>query len=135
MPGKKNTADFLSRYPSLRSTPDPTDENISDEIKVTVIAAVDEVTHEGRLTINDEDIEKAAAEDPVYQMLIAKVQNGGWHTQRAQEVQCLRPFYSNRDRLSVVRGMVTYTYDQGPTRILIPESLRHRVSASLHAGH
>ena len=91
MPGRKNTADFLSQYPSLRAIPDSTDEDLADEFKVAVIAAVDEITHEGRLTINDDDIEKAAVEDPVYQMLITKVQEGDWHTKRSQEIQWLRP--------------------------------------------
>ena len=46
LPGKNNTADFLSRYPSLRTSPDPTDEDLADEIEVAVIAAVDEIAQE-----------------------------------------------------------------------------------------
>ena len=30
---------------------------------------------------------------------------------------------------------MTYTYDQGATRLIIPESLRHKVASNLHAGH
>ena len=91
LPGRKNTADFLSQYPSLRAAPDSTDKDLANEAEVIVIPAVDEITHEGRLTINGDDIEKAAVEDPMYQMLIIKVQEGDWHAKRSQEVQWLRP--------------------------------------------
>ena len=74
---------------------------MADKVEVAVIAAVDEIKHEGGLTVGEEDVTKAAAEDPVYQMLIAKLQNGDWHAQRSQEVQCLKHFYNVRDRLSV----------------------------------
>ena len=60
LPGKNNTADFLSRYPSLRTSPDPTDEDLADEVEVAVIAAVDEIVHEEHLTTHEDNIEKAA---------------------------------------------------------------------------
>lgn len=48
---------------------------------------------------------------------------------------CLRQYYGVSDRLAVIRGTVTYTYDQGSIRLVIPEALRQRVSSNLHAGH
>ena len=82
LPGRKNTADFLSRYPSLRASPDSSDEDLVDEVEIAVIAAVEEITYESCLTLNENDIQEAASEDPAYQMLVAKVQNGDWHAQR-----------------------------------------------------
>ena len=37
--------------------------------------------------------------------------------------------------MAVVGGLVTYTFDQGCVRLIIPESLRHHVVANLHTGH
>ena len=135
LPGKKNTADFLSRYLFLRASPDSTDENLADEIEVAVIASLEEIINEDSMILNKSDIQKAASEDPIYQMLIAKVQAGDWHSQRSQEVSCLRQFFNIRDRLSVTQDLVTYTYDQGATRLVIPEYLHHRIASSFHAGH
>lgn len=47
----------------------------------------------------------------------------------------MRPFYSVRDRLAVNQDLVTYTYDLGCVRLVIPEPLRLQVAANLHAGH
>lgn len=60
---------------------------------------------------------------------------GDWKPQRAQEASHLRPFYSVRDRLAVTQDMVTYTYDQGSVRLVIPEALSNKVAANLHAGY
>ena len=40
-----------------------------------------------------------------------------------------------RDRLAVNQDLVTYTYDLGCVRLVIPEPLRLQVAANLHAGH
>ena len=66
-------------------------------------------------------------------MLMAKVVNGDWRESKSQEVHCLRPFYSVRERLAVNKGLLTYTYDQGSTRLVIPDSLHS--TSNLHAGH
>ena len=135
LPGKKNVADFLSRYPALRTSPDSTDEDLAEEIEVAFVAAVEAIIHEDCITLDEADIQKAASDDPVYQMLIAKVLAGDWHSQRSQEVRCLKQFYNIRERLSMSGGLVTYSFDQGATRLVIPEALRHRVASNLHAGH
>ena len=51
-------------------------------------------------------------DDPVYQLLVAKVLAGDWHPQRTQELACLSLYYGVRDRLGAARGLVTYMYDQ-----------------------
>ena len=80
-------------------------------------------------------VKRAAAEDPIYQLLLAKVMTGDWHQQKAQEIACLRPYYNIRERLAMAGDLLTYTFDQGCVRLVIPDSLRQQVAANLHAGH
>ena len=82
--------------------------------------------------MDEETVKEAAASDPVCQLLMAKVAAGDWNPQKAQEVACLRQFYSVRDRLSLVEDLILYTYDQGYPRLLIPEGLRPQVIVGLH---
>ncbi|CAL4166698.1 unnamed protein product [Meganyctiphanes norvegica] len=134
MQGKRNIADFLSRYPALRSSPNADDELLG-EIEAVTVAAVEEAIHNDCIALKEADMQRAADDDPVYQMLIAKVYSNDWNAQKSQEVACLRQFYSIRDRLAVSKGLVIYSFDQGAVRLVIPEALRHRVAACLHSGH
>ncbi|XP_063888612.1 uncharacterized protein K02A2.6-like [Scylla paramamosain] len=133
LPGKRNAAaDFLSRYPALRSPTDADlDEDLTEAVAAVVIATAE---HEGHV-LDESAVRKSAADDPVYQLLLAKVLAADWHPHKAQEVACLRPFYGVRDRLAVSQDLVTYTFDQGCVRLVIPEPLRPQVAANLHAGH
>ena len=135
LPGKKNPADHLSRYPALKSQPEEADEDLAAHIEEITIAAVIDTLHSEQIALKDEDIQSIAAEDAVYQMLVSKVKDGSWTTSKAQEPTCLRPFYNVRDRLSIADNLVIYTYEQGPARIVIPEALRNKVAANLHASH
>ena len=135
LPGKRNcAADFLSRFPALKSPPDAVDSDLDDDLMIAVISATVENLENGRI-MDEETVRRAAADDPVYQLLVAKVLAGDWHPQKAQEIACLRQFYNVRDRLAVANGLLTYTFDQGCVRLLIPDNLRQQVAASLHAGH
>lgn len=49
---------------------------------------------------------RAAADDPVYHMLVAKVTSGDWQETRSLEISCLRPFYGTRERLAVNEGLL-----------------------------
>ena len=135
LPGKKNPADFLSRYPALRASPDNTDEELAALVETVTIAAVVDTLYSDCMVFSEEDIQKAASDDQVYQQLIAKVLNNDWHTKKSQEATCLRPFHGVRDRLAVSNNLVIYSYDQGPARLIIPEALRSKVAANFHAGH
>ena len=137
LPGKRNcAADFLSRYPALCAPPDVADEEQANDVEVAVAAAtVAALNSDENLILDSSAVAQAAAEDPDYQLLIAKVTAGDWHPHRAQELTCLRQFYGVRDRLAVSQGLVTYTYEQGSVRLVIPAALRQRVAANLHAGH
>ena len=116
--------------------PDAMDEEQADDLEVaTAAATVCALDIDELITLDDTTVRQVAAEDPEYQLLVSKVSAGDWHQHRAQELSCLRPFYSVRDRLAVSQGLVTYTFDQGAVRLVIPESLRRRVAMNLHASH
>ena len=137
LPGKRNcAADLLSRFPAMKIPPDTTDEEQDEELAAamaaSVVAALD---LSDSLTLDEDMVLQASQDDPVYQLLVAKVLAGDWHPQRAQELACLRPYYNVRDRLGTSRGLVTYIYDQNHPRLVIPDNLRHQVAANLHAGH
>ncbi|XP_045104394.1 uncharacterized protein LOC123499928 [Portunus trituberculatus] len=137
LPGKRNHAtDFLSRYTALCAPPDVVDKEQASAIEVAVAAATVAALDSGEQIVMDSaTVLQAAADDPDYQLLVAKVSAGDWNPRRAQEVVCLRQFYVVRDRMAVSQGLVTYTFEQGSVRLVIPVTLRQRVAANLHAGH
>ena len=65
LPGKKNPADFLSRYPALRASSDNTDEELAAVVETVTIAAVVDTLYSDCMVFNEEDIQKAAADDQV----------------------------------------------------------------------
>ncbi|XP_076043625.1 uncharacterized protein LOC143026741 [Oratosquilla oratoria] len=125
LPGKHNVAaNFLSRYPVAKFNPDDMDEEqdvaIAAAMSAATVAALD---LSGCATIDEEMVLQTALEDHTYQSLVLRVSSGDWEPHRSREPACLRPFYGVRDRLAVSRGLVTYTYDQGCVRLVIPEAL------------
>ncbi|XP_066975342.1 uncharacterized protein [Macrobrachium rosenbergii] len=136
LPGKRNcTADFLSRFPALRCEPDDKDSELEEDMTATLVAALATALEQECLMLDEERVKEAASKDPVYQLLAAKVAVNDWRPQKAQEVACLRQFYSDRDRLSMVEDLIVYTYEQGCPRLLITEELHRQVITGLHAGH
>lgn len=135
LPGKRNcAADFLSRFPSLMATPDEVDKELDEDLSIAVSSATI-ATLEDEHILDEETVKRAAADDPIYQLLVAKVMTGDWHQQKAQEIACLRQYYNVRERLAMAGDLLTYTFDQGCVRLVIPDSLRQQVTANLHAGH
>ncbi|KAK3888979.1 hypothetical protein Pcinc_006984 [Petrolisthes cinctipes] len=137
LPGKRNSAaDFLSRYPALCAPPDATDEEDANDMEGAMAAAtVAALNCDDCIVLDSTTVVQAPAEDPEYQLLVAKVTAGDWHPHRAQELVCLRHLYGVRDRLAVSQGLVMYTYGQGSVRLVIPIALRKHVAENLHAGH
>ncbi|XP_066981039.1 uncharacterized protein [Macrobrachium rosenbergii] len=133
--GKRNhAADFLSRFPTLRTAPDRQDESFNEELMIAMVSAITENLQE-QCTIDKKIVEEAALDDPAYQLLVARVTAGDWNPKKSQEIACLRPFYSVRERLSTSGNLVTYCFNDSCIRLVIPEGLRHQVAANLHAGH
>ena len=137
LPGKKNcAADTLSRYPSLRANPDKDDVDLSDDIMVAMVTSLTAALEiDDVIVMDQETVKSAAQEDLAYQSLLTRVSNGDWARSKNQEIECLKPFYGVRERLAVTDGLITYTYDQGCVRLVIPECLRQQVTANLHSGH
>ena len=65
LPGKRNTAaDFLSRYPSLRSPPADTDTDLDEDLAEAVAAAVSAAAgFEGHI-LDETVVRQVAADDP-----------------------------------------------------------------------
>ena len=137
LPGKRNcAADFLSRYPAMKAAPEEEDLDLEEEIaSVTSLATVAALSAVERVTMDEEMVVQAARNDLTYQALLAKVMEDSWLDRRSKEVTGLRPYFNIRDRLGAAEGLVTYAFDQGHLRLVIPECLRAEVTASLHAGH
>ena len=137
LPGKKNcAADTLSRYPSLRADPEGDDVELSDDIMVAMATAVVTALEVDDVIVMDQEtVINAARSDPAYQLLFARVCNGDWPSSKSQDIGCLKPFFGVRDRLATSGDLVTYTYDQGYVRLVIPECLRQQVASNLHGGH
>ncbi|XP_064088671.1 uncharacterized protein K02A2.6-like [Macrobrachium nipponense] len=98
---------------------------------VAVLAAVE---HDS-CVVDEASVRHAAVSDTVYQLLMARVLAGDWANSKSQEVACLWPFYGIRERLAVVQDLVTYTFEKGNVRLVIPEPLRQQVAANLHGGY
>lgn len=64
------------------------------------------------VTLDESSVREATGADPVYRMLLARVRIGNGHEHRTQEAPCMRPFFTVRDRLSVVDVIVIYTFDK-----------------------
>lgn len=121
--------------PTLKTTPDIHNNDFDEDLAAAVATVTIAVLHDGDYTMDKETVRKAAADGPVYQMLLAKVTSGEWEDSKSREIFCLHPFYSVRDRLAVSEGLLTYTYDQGYVCLVIPEGLRSRVASNLPVGH
>ncbi|XP_068224182.1 uncharacterized protein [Palaemon carinicauda] len=136
LPGKRNTAaDFLSRYPTMRASHEASDVDLEDDIQVAVVCATVAALEPDIIVLDEDCVRSAASNDPVYQLLLARVAAGDWPQQKSQELACLRPFFSVPDRLAINQDLVTYSVNQGCVRLVIPEDLRRQVAANLHTGH
>ena len=69
--------------------------------------------------------------DGTYQLLRQRVEENGWPESCSEEVSELKAFSKVRDRLSMVDGLVCYSHESGPLRLVIPESLRKRIAENL----
>ncbi|XP_064122700.1 uncharacterized protein LOC135226948 [Macrobrachium nipponense] len=115
LPGKRN-----SRYPSLRAKPEDEDLELSDDLMVAMVTSlVAALEVEDVVAMDQETVLSATRHDPVYQLLLTRVYNVDWP----------------QKRLVVSGELITYTYDQGCVRLVIPESLRQQVAANMHSGH
>ena len=118
IPGKFNTADFLSRHPQQRTfNKSWTDKQVEQHISVSM------VQYEA---ITVENIEAETRDDSTLQEVITVIGNQKWYATNEQ----LEPYKRVRGELSVVNGLVL----RGD-RIVIPQKLQHAVVKSAHSSH
>ena len=137
--GKKNTAaDTLSRYPSLMATADDTDVLEAEELSIAASASVIASSHvieDDVIVLDSQDMEKAAVADADYQLLLQRVRENNWPRSRSMLEPPLKPYFQVRERLGHIKGLVTYSFDEGHVRLVVPGNLRDRVADCLHSGH
>lgn len=91
------------------------DEDLAEVVATAVIASAG---HEGHI-LDGSVVKRFVRDDSVYQLL--SVSAADLHQHKSHEIPCLRPFYGMKDRLAVQQDLVTYTFDQGCVRLVIPE--------------
>ena len=137
--GKKNTAaDTLSRYPSLVATADDDDAMEAEEMHVAASASVIASTHvieDDVIVLDSRAMEKAAVTDTDYQLLLNRVRGNDWPGSRSDVEPSLKPYFQVRDRLGHINNLITYAFDEGHVRLVVPGNLRERVARCLHSGH
>ena len=75
LPGKRNcAADAFSRFPFIKAASDMGDTELDDLHAVVCAATVTTLIEDSCITMDEDAVSKAEAEDPGYQMLILKVQ-------------------------------------------------------------
>lgn len=98
--GKKNTAaDTLSRYPSLMATADDTDVSEAEEVGVATAASViasSYVVEDDVIVLDSRDMERTAADDLDYQLLLSCVRENNWPRSRNMVAPSLKPYFQVR---------------------------------------
>ena len=130
--GKKNTfTDTLSRYPVGKADAD--DEEFVEELKVcstSILAACFE-----DLDADLNDLKKVASQDPEYQSLIHKVQTDSFAKYKRDEDPSIKPYHAIRDRISVIDGILMYSFEDGHLRTIIPRQRRSAILRFFHSAH
>ena len=85
LPGKRNTAaDFLSKNPTLRSPSTDADADLDEDLAEAVTAAMTATAEYESHILDKSVVRKFAANDPVYQLLLAKVLATNWHQHKGR---------------------------------------------------
>ncbi|XP_064080640.1 uncharacterized protein K02A2.6-like [Macrobrachium nipponense] len=119
----------------MRAPHEASDLDLEDDIQVAVACATVAALEPDIIVLDEDCVRSATSNDPVYQLLLARVAAGDWPQQKSQEISFLRPIFGDWDRLAINQDLVTYSVDQGCICLVIPEYLRRQVAANLHAGH
>lgn len=77
-----------------------------------------------------EQIQKATGDDSILQKAINHTRNGGPTHLKSIYRSELRDYFAVRSALSESRGLLLYK-----NRIVIPETLRHKILRNIHEGH
>ena len=97
-----------------------------------VVHGLEQIDHKTWLPVSNarwQQIEHAAADDPVFQQLRSVI-NGGWPHNRSDLPQGLHPYYDIRDKLTL-QGELVFKGQQ----LVVPAALRKELIAASHASH
>ena len=127
-------ADALSRYPV--EEPDEEDKELSDGVDFASVKRIASIVRSTDVfAATEADIRAASTSDEQYKLLLDTVRENQFSPHKATEKELLKDFHNVRDRLSIVNGLVTYTFEDGAPRLVVPRNLRKRVVANLHSAH
>ena len=75
------------------------------------------------------------ADDEQYQRLLEKITSDTFAAAMTLEEPSIKEFYNVRERLSIVNGMIMYSFEDGEKRTVVPKSLRQQILKNLHAAN
>ena len=132
IPGVKNHANTFSRYPAN----EPDNEDISEATTINAIECTSTINSiQKTLSVTMETIRQHAADDEQYQRLLEKITSNTFAAAMTLEEPSIKEFYNVRERLSIVNGMIMYSFEDGEKRTVVPKSLRQQILKNLHAAN
>ena len=120
--------DTFSRY--LVQSPDADDQTFSMELEIAAVM-IATICATDSLSTTTSHIHAVAEADEQYKTLFETIKNNFFVESRANENSILKEFHHVQNRLSIVDNLIMYSYDGGDLRLLIPKSLRSKVSTNL----
>lgn len=120
-PGKEM---FISDALSRAFLEETTEQLVDEELSVSVI--------EAQLPVSEQklsEIKLATATDPSLQEL-SHVVTSGWPSNKKAVHSSISPYWSFKDEITVIDGLLYRGY-----RLIIPDSLKHEMLAKLHEAH
>ena len=127
--GKNNTfTDTLSRYPV--NIEEDEDIGFAAETKISCILVATACVED--MGVNNPQFKETAMEDYEYQ---SKVHKRNFAKIKKEEEHIIKPFCHLKDRLSIVDGILMYSFDGGNLRAVIPKKLRPNILSVFHSAH
>ena len=118
--GKNNTfTDTLSRYPV--NIEEDEDIEFAAETEISCILVATACVED--MGVNNPQFKETAMEDYEYQSLFSKVHKRNFAKIKKDEEHIIQPFYHIKDRLSIVDGILMYSFDGGNLRAVTPKKL------------
>ncbi len=115
-------ADTLSRAPSLRLFVDDVTQDSEDQVHHVLHSVLSSGSTRQRYA-------DATSSDPTLQLLKSVIRKG-WPEKRSQCTSPVKPFWSVRNELSAVEGVLLCD-----NRLVVPMSLRRETMEGIHDGH
>ena len=122
---------YLSRYPVSAAESD--DRDLIKELSVCSNMLLSSCVE--NIGVDMIELKNIAESDGEYQALLQKVQEDGFATSKSLEEPFLKPYFAVRDRITVVDGILMYSFEDGHLRVIVPQKQRTSVLKTLHSAH